>query len=41
MAFRAGRKNLLTDVAGLAVGNVTDDRIRTGVTLLDNSAPGH
>lgn len=32
--MRSGARNLLTDVAGLAVGNVTDDRIRTGVTVV-------
>ncbi|MGN6471507.1 MAG: P1 family peptidase [Rhizobiaceae bacterium] len=34
MAFRAGPKNLITDVAGLSVGNATDDRIKSGVTVI-------
>jgi L-aminopeptidase/D-esterase-like protein len=31
---RAGKRNLITDVAGLKVGNAEDHRIRTGVTVL-------
>jgi L-aminopeptidase/D-esterase-like protein len=34
MAFRAGPRNLLTDVAGLRVGNTEDARIRSGVTVV-------
>jgi L-aminopeptidase/D-esterase-like protein len=34
MTFRAGRKNLITDVAGLNVGNAADDRIKSGVTVV-------
>ncbi|MFN3548643.1 MAG: P1 family peptidase [Mesorhizobium sp.] len=34
MAFKAGTRNLLTDVAGLRVGNAEDARIRTGVTVV-------
>jgi len=32
--FRPGRKNLITDVAGLRVGHATDDIARSGVTTL-------
>ncbi|HXC54320.1 MAG TPA: P1 family peptidase [Rhizomicrobium sp.] len=31
---RPGARNLITDVAGLRVGNAADDKIRTGVTVL-------
>ena len=34
MAFRAGPRNLFTDVAGLRVGNTEDARIRSGVTVV-------
>ena len=34
MAFKAGIHNLLTDVAGLRVGNAEDSRIRSGVTVV-------
>jgi L-aminopeptidase/D-esterase-like protein len=34
MSFRMGPRNLLTDVAGLRVGNAADDRIKTGVTAI-------
>lgn len=34
MAFKAGTRNLLTDVAGLRVGNADDARIRSGVTVV-------
>jgi len=34
MTFRAGTRNLLTDVAGLRVGNAEDAGIRTGVTVV-------
>ncbi|WP_187971846.1 P1 family peptidase [Aquibium microcysteis] len=34
MAFRAGSRNLLTDVAGLRVGNAVDARIRSGVSVV-------
>ncbi|HEY0282695.1 MAG TPA: P1 family peptidase [Rhizomicrobium sp.] len=30
----AGRKNLITDVAGLKIGNAEDERVRSGVTVL-------
>jgi L-aminopeptidase/D-esterase-like protein len=32
--FRPGPRNLITDVAGLAVGNAQDEEARTGVTVL-------
>lgn len=32
--WRAGPRNLLTDVAGLAVGNATDERLRSGATVV-------
>jgi L-aminopeptidase/D-esterase-like protein len=34
-----GPRNLITDVAGLRVGNASDARIRTGVTVLTADAP--
>ena len=34
MTFRTGPKNLLTDVAGLAVGNAEDARLKSGVTAI-------
>ncbi len=34
MPFRAGPRNLITDVAGLRVGNAADERIKTGVTVV-------
>ncbi len=32
--FRPGPKNLITDVAGLKVGQATDEAVRTGVTAV-------
>lgn len=32
--FRAGRGNLITDIAGLKVGNSRDDRLKSGVTVV-------
>lgn len=32
--FRSGPKNLITDIAGLTVGHATDDRVRSGVTVI-------
>ena len=32
--FRAGPRNLITDVAGLRVGNATDARLKSGVTVV-------
>ncbi|MEO1452215.1 MAG: P1 family peptidase [Pseudomonadota bacterium] len=37
--MRAGARNLITDVAGLRVGNAEDHRIKTGVTVLTADAP--
>src|SRR5262245_52698484 len=34
MTFRAGPRNLITDVAGLTVGNAEDSRVKTGVTAV-------
>lgn len=34
-----GPRNLITDVPGLLVGNASDDRIRTGVTVLTADRP--
>ena len=37
--MRPGKQNLITDVAGLAVGNASDSRIKTGVTVLASDKP--
>jgi D-aminopeptidase len=37
--MRPGPRNLITDVAGLAVGNAADGRLRSGVTVLTADAP--
>jgi D-aminopeptidase len=37
--MRTGPRNLITDVAGLRVGNATDTRLRSGVTVLTGDAP--
>ena len=34
MILRAGPTNLITDVAGLRVGNAQDDRLKSGVTVV-------
>lgn len=34
MTRRAGPKNLITDIAGIAVGNAHDDKVRSGVTAV-------
>ena len=39
MATRTGARNLITDVAGLRVGNAADDTLRSGVTVLTADAP--
>lgn len=36
---RPGARNLVTDVAGLIVGNAEDERVRTGVTVLIPERP--
>ena len=37
--MRAGRRNLITDVAGLRVGQAHDPVLRSGVTVLLGDAP--
>ncbi|MFN3936565.1 MAG: P1 family peptidase [Gemmobacter sp.] len=37
--MRPGARNLITDVAGLKVGNAHDPRLRSGVTVLTADAP--
>ena len=39
MPFIAGPRNLITDVAGLRVGNAEDERIKSGVTVVIPDAP--
>ena len=39
MSYAPGRRNLITDVEGLHVGNATDERAGTGVTVLLCPAP--
>jgi L-aminopeptidase/D-esterase-like protein len=34
MVFRPGPRNLITDVSGLSVGHATDERVRSGATVL-------
>lgn len=34
MSLQTGQRNLITDVAGLAVGNAQNDRLKSGVTAL-------
>ena len=34
-----GPRNLITDVAGLSVGQARDDRLKSGVTVLVGDAP--
>lgn len=38
-ASRPGKRNLITDVAGLRVGNAQDDHIKTGSTVLVGDVP--
>ena len=38
-ALRPGPRNLITDVAGLRVGNAQDARLKSGVTVLTADAP--
>lgn len=38
-ASKPGRKNLITDIAGLKVGNAEDHRIKTGSTVLVSDKP--
>lgn len=37
--MRPGPRNLITDVAGLRVGNATDQNLKSGVTVLTGDAP--
>jgi D-aminopeptidase len=37
--IRPGPRNLITDVAGLRIGNARDDRIKTGATVLVGDRP--
>lgn len=37
--MKPGSKNLITDVAGLKVGNAADAKVKTGVTVLTADAP--
>ena len=39
MTVRTGAKNLITDVAGLRVGNAEDGALKSGVTVLVGDAP--
>src|SRR6056297_1422676 len=39
MRTQTGARNLITDVAGLRVGNAGDDALRSGVTVLTADAP--
>lgn len=39
MIYRPGPRNLITDVAGLRVGNAQDDKVKTGVSLVVGDAP--
>jgi L-aminopeptidase/D-esterase-like protein len=39
MPFSTGPKNLITDVAGLRVGNAHDERLRSGVTVVIPDRP--
>ncbi|MEO1639629.1 MAG: P1 family peptidase [Pseudomonadota bacterium] len=38
-AVSSGKRNLITDVAGLRVGNAQDDHIKTGTTVVLGDAP--
>ena len=37
--MRVGARNLITDVAGLVVGQAADPRLKSGVTVLTAEAP--
>lgn len=37
--FKPGKRNLITDVAGLSVGNADDARLKSGVTVLISEEP--
>ena len=37
--MRSGPRNLISDVAGLRVGNAAEARLKSGVTVLTGDAP--
>ena len=37
--MQPGRRNLITDVPGLRVGNAQDDNVKSGCTVLVGDAP--
>ncbi len=39
MKIQAGQRNLITDVTGLVVGNASDDRLKSGVTVVTADQP--
>ncbi|MBZ9653417.1 P1 family peptidase [Phyllobacterium lublinensis] len=39
MAIRAGSRNLITDVAGLSVGNSSDSKVKSGTTVILCDSP--
>ncbi|MGH6860402.1 MAG: P1 family peptidase [Phyllobacterium sp.] len=39
MALRTGTRNLITDIAGIRVGNVSDDAVKSGCTVLVCDTP--
>ena len=39
MTMKPGPRNLITDVAGLSVGNAADEALKSGVTVLVGEAP--
>ncbi|MEJ6510369.1 MAG: P1 family peptidase, partial [Octadecabacter sp.] len=39
MAYKTGALNLITDIAGLRVGNAQDTRLKSGSTVLVGDAP--
>ncbi len=39
MAMKRGQRNLITDIAGVYVGNAQDDSLKSGVTVLVGDAP--
>ncbi len=41
MVWRPGPRNLITDIAGLAVGQCDDAKLRSGVTVILPSTPAH
>ena len=37
--FKTGARNLITDVAGLRVGNASDEKLKSGVTVVRCDTP--